>query len=237
VGRQVALHLDHLDALGAQRVEQAAMLLGDKVEVGRVAILPVPEAVRVDEGAGIVAPGILANQAELASWAADEDGAQAADLIAGAPAAPPEALLLPGIGERRAVVAAEQGEVIAGGIGAADPASLHIPRYAVALVPYTVAHVDDIEPAGPGNIVRFVRRELGVEAFGVNRFDLPPNSAGVEHTELKTGHEEVCAVISGSGHWTIDGEDVAVPQCWFMCLGTGAALAVGTEPRLGGGCR
>jgi quercetin dioxygenase-like cupin family protein len=83
-------------------------------------------------------------------------------------------------------------------------------------VPYTVAHVDDIEPAGPGNIARFVRRELGVEAFGVNRFDLPPNSAGVEHTERKTGHEEVCAVISGSGHWMIDGEDVPVREGSFI---------------------
>jgi hypothetical protein len=30
---------------------------------------------------------------------------------------------------------------------------------------YSVAHVDEIEGAGPGGAVRFVRRELGVEAF------------------------------------------------------------------------
>ena len=38
---------------------------------------------------------------------------------------------------------------------------------------YSLAHVDDIEPGGPGGAVRFVRRELGVEAFGINWFELP----------------------------------------------------------------
>src|SRR3954463_3171530 len=75
-------------------------------------------------------------------------------------------------------------------------------------MPYTVLHIDDIEASGPGGNVRFVRRELGVQAFGINRFDLPPNSAGKEHSETATGQEEVSVVIAGSGHWTVDGEDV-----------------------------
>jgi hypothetical protein len=33
---------------------------------------------------------------------------------------------------------------------------------------YSVVRIDEIEPSGPGGAVRFVRRELGVEAFGVN---------------------------------------------------------------------
>ena len=32
---------------------------------------------------------------------------------------------------------------------------------------YSVVHVDDIEPGGPGGAVRFVRRALDVGAFGV----------------------------------------------------------------------
>jgi hypothetical protein len=35
-------------------------------------------------------------------------------------------------------------------------------------VSYSVVHVDEIEARGPGGAVRFVRRELGVEAFGIN---------------------------------------------------------------------
>ena len=33
---------------------------------------------------------------------------------------------------------------------------------------YSVVNVDEIEKAGPGGAVRFVRRELGVQAFGIN---------------------------------------------------------------------
>ena len=81
---------------------------------------------------------------------------------------------------------------------------------------YSVIQVDDIEPAGPGNVVRFVRRELGVQAFGINRFDLPPNSWGKEHDESATGQEEVSMVVAGSGRWVVDGEDVPVREGSFI---------------------
>jgi len=45
---------------------------------------------------------------------------------------------------------------------------------------YSIVNVGDIEPAGPGGAVRFVRRELGCEAFGINWFEVPPNFAGPE---------------------------------------------------------
>ncbi len=81
---------------------------------------------------------------------------------------------------------------------------------------YSLVHVDDIEPSGPGGAVRFVRRELGVEAFGINRFDLPPGSEGREHDEAGTGQEEVSVVIRGGGHWRVDGELVAVREGSFI---------------------
>jgi quercetin dioxygenase-like cupin family protein len=81
---------------------------------------------------------------------------------------------------------------------------------------YSVVHVDDIEPGGRGGVVRFVRRELGVEAFGINRFDLPPGSEGFEHDEAGTGQEEVSVVIRGGGHWRVDGELVAVREGSFI---------------------
>ena len=43
--------------------------------------------------------------------------------------------------------------------------------------------------------MRFVRRELGVEAFGINWFELPPNAEGHEHDEAGTGQEEVNVVV------------------------------------------
>jgi quercetin dioxygenase-like cupin family protein len=75
---------------------------------------------------------------------------------------------------------------------------------------YSVVNVDDMEGAGPGGAVRFVRRELGVEAFGVNWFELPPGAEGREHDETASGQEEVSVVVRGSGHWRVDGADVSV---------------------------
>ena len=75
---------------------------------------------------------------------------------------------------------------------------------------YSMIKVDEIEPAGPGGAVRFVRRELGVEAFGINWFELPPNAEGREHDETATGQEEVNVVVRGSGVYRIDGVDVPV---------------------------
>ena len=71
---------------------------------------------------------------------------------------------------------------------------------------YSLARIDEIEPSGPGGAVRFVRRELGVEAFGINWFELPPNAEGREHDESETGQEEVNVIIRGSGVYRIEDE-------------------------------
>lgn len=75
---------------------------------------------------------------------------------------------------------------------------------------YSIVNVDDIEAAGPGGAVRFVRRELGVEAFGINWFELPPGAQGKEHDETASGQEEVSVVVRGSGQWRVDGDEVPV---------------------------
>jgi quercetin dioxygenase-like cupin family protein len=81
---------------------------------------------------------------------------------------------------------------------------------------YSMIHIDDIEPAGPGGAVRFVRRQLGVEAFGVNWFQLPPNTEGREHDESESGQEEVNVIVAGSGWYRIEGEDVPVSVGSFL---------------------
>ncbi|HZT45485.1 MAG TPA: hypothetical protein VFA24_04830 [Gaiellaceae bacterium] len=73
---------------------------------------------------------------------------------------------------------------------------------------YSVVRIDDIDPAGPGGAVRFVRRQLGVEAFGVNWFEIPPNAEGLEHDETETQQEEVNVVIAGSGVYRVEGEEI-----------------------------
>ena len=81
---------------------------------------------------------------------------------------------------------------------------------------YSIVHVDDIEGTGPGGAVHFVRRELGVEAFGINWFEIPPNAEGVKHDETETAQEEVNVIVAGSGVYRIEGEDVPVSVGSFL---------------------
>ena len=73
---------------------------------------------------------------------------------------------------------------------------------------YSKVNVKEIEPGGPGGAVRFVRRELGLEAFGLNWFELPPNEDGRGHDEHESEQEEVYVIVRGSGTYLIDGEEV-----------------------------
>jgi quercetin dioxygenase-like cupin family protein len=75
---------------------------------------------------------------------------------------------------------------------------------------YSKVNLDEIEPTGPGGMVRFVRRELDLQAFGINWFELPPNADGVHHDEQESGQEEVNVIIRGSGTYVIDGQEVPV---------------------------
>jgi uncharacterized cupin superfamily protein len=81
---------------------------------------------------------------------------------------------------------------------------------------YSIVNVGELGPAGPGGAVRFVRRELGVEAFGINWYEIPPNTEGREHDEHESGQEEVNIVIRGSGVDRIDGDEVPVSEGTFL---------------------
>ena len=81
---------------------------------------------------------------------------------------------------------------------------------------YSMISVDDIEGEGPGGAARFVRRRLGVEAFGINWFEIPPGAQGLEHDEQETQQEEVNVVVRGSGVYRVDGEDIPVEVGTFM---------------------
>jgi len=81
---------------------------------------------------------------------------------------------------------------------------------------YSLVNVRDVEGAGPGGAVRFVRRVLGVEAFGINWFEIPPNMAGVEHDESDSGQEEVNVIVRGFGVYRVDGEEIPVETGTFL---------------------
>jgi mannose-6-phosphate isomerase-like protein (cupin superfamily) len=79
-------------------------------------------------------------------------------------------------------------------------------------VGYSLVQVDDLPGEGPSGNVRFVRRHLGVGAFGINWFELPPNAEGFEHDEQESGQEEVNVIIGGSGVYRVEGEEIPVQR-------------------------
>jgi mannose-6-phosphate isomerase-like protein (cupin superfamily) len=81
---------------------------------------------------------------------------------------------------------------------------------------YTVAHADEIEGSGPGGGFHFVRRELGVGAFGINWIELPPGAEGYEHDETDSRQEEVNVCVRGSGVYRVEGDEVPVRVGTFL---------------------
>ena len=75
---------------------------------------------------------------------------------------------------------------------------------------YTHLHADDPAIESFRGVFFKVRLALGTTAFGINELRMPPGFEGLEHDEIATGHEEVYAVVEGSGTFTVDGEAVAV---------------------------
>ena len=77
---------------------------------------------------------------------------------------------------------------------------------------WSKVNVEEIEPSGPGGAVRFVRRALGAQAFGINWFEVPPGMAGPEHDETESGQEEVNVIVRGSGVYRVEGEEVPLRE-------------------------
>lgn len=96
---------------------------------------------------------------------------------------------------------------------------------------YTAKRIDDMESAFRGAFKR-ARAELGVEAFGMQVLDLPPNlEAFPEHDHQKTGQEEVYAVMRGDGAIEVDGERVALDPDTMIRVGPSATRKIFTGPQ------
>ncbi len=73
---------------------------------------------------------------------------------------------------------------------------------------FTVRDIDEMH-TGSGGIVKLAGAELGVESFGVQVFDFPPDFPDYpEHDHAQEGQEEVYLVLRGSAAFEVDGERV-----------------------------
>ena len=71
---------------------------------------------------------------------------------------------------------------------------------------YAVRQINEMEAVVFGSFKR-ARAELGVESFGMQVIDMPPNATQhPEHNHAQDGQEEVFVVLRGGGEIEIDGE-------------------------------
>lgn len=97
---------------------------------------------------------------------------------------------------------------------------------------FAVKKIDDMEAIYGGSFKR-ARAELGVEAFGMQVIDMPPNvDQYPEHDHSEDGQEEVYVALRGSGEIEIDGERHPLdPETMVrVSAGTKRKIYTGEEP-------
>ena len=79
----------------------------------------------------------------------------------------------------------------------------------------TVKRLDEFDGAF-GGAMKLVRHGLGVESFGIQVFDMPPNADQYpEHDHADDRQEEVYTVLEGAGTLTAGGTDYEMrPGTW-----------------------
>lgn len=97
---------------------------------------------------------------------------------------------------------------------------------------YTVKRIDDMEAVFRGAFKR-ARAELGVESFGMQVIDLPPNLTQFpEHDHGESGQEEVYVIMSGRCELEVGGERIALDPDTIVRVGPNETRKIytGDEP-------
>jgi uncharacterized cupin superfamily protein len=85
----------------------------------------------------------------------------------------------------------------------------------------TVKKVDEFD-ASYGGAFKLVRHGLGVESFGIQILDMPPNADQYpEHDHSEDGQEEVYTVLEGSATLQADGEEYELEPGVFVRVPAG----------------
>lgn len=86
---------------------------------------------------------------------------------------------------------------------------------------HAVKNIDEMEAVFRGAFKR-ARAELGVESFGMQIIDMPPNYENYpEHDHEQDGQEEVYVTLRGSGEIEIEGERFLIDEDHVAKVGPG----------------
>jgi mannose-6-phosphate isomerase-like protein (cupin superfamily) len=98
---------------------------------------------------------------------------------------------------------------------------------------YTVKKIDEMEAVFGGAFKR-ARAELGVESWGMQVIDLPPNMDGQypEHDHADDGQEEVYLALRGNAEIEIEGDRYPLDRDTMVRVGPGVkrTIRTGSEP-------
>ena len=96
---------------------------------------------------------------------------------------------------------------------------------------YTAKRIDEMEAAFLGGFKR-ARAELGVESFGMQVIDLPPNFKDFpEHDHAEEGQEEVYLLLHGDATLVVDGEEVPLDEQTLVRVGPAARRKIDSGER------
>jgi len=91
---------------------------------------------------------------------------------------------------------------------------------------HAVKKIDEMEAVYGGAFKR-ARAELGVESFGMQIIDLPPNYENYpEHDHEQDGQEEVYVTLRGGGEIEIEGERFPLDEDHLARVGPGVTRKV-----------
>ena len=95
---------------------------------------------------------------------------------------------------------------------------------------YSARSIDELPTLWDG-FAKLVRPGMGIEAFGANIMDLPPDYETKSHDEAESGQQELYVALGGSG-WVVIGDErlpLDAEHLVRVDSGTGRVLASGPD--------
>jgi hypothetical protein len=91
--------------------------------------------------------------------------------------------------------------------------------------------IDDLPDLWDG-FARLVRSGLGIEGFGANVMNLPPDYSTKSHSEADTGQEELYVALAGSGAVVLDetGERLTLDSEHLAAVGPAVSRTLTSGP-------
>ena len=94
---------------------------------------------------------------------------------------------------------------------------------------YRAAAIDELPTLWDG-FAKLVRAGLGIEAFGANIMDLPPDYRTKSHDEADSGQQELYVALRGAGAVIVGEESLPLDADHLVCVDAGTPRVLGSGP-------